>query len=181
MPRREVYPPYEHQNTRSGCWAAVAALAGAGWCVAILKPSLVWLALFLNAPAGFTIWNALREWEVTRRARKRRAMGIKGLLVYSRSPNWQPYIEDQWIPRVAGRLDLLDWSDRKRWREHDYRVRLYNTFLASDEDYNPAAVIFSESGVALVFRFYPAFKNAKHGNTDGLKNLEARFFAALEE
>lgn len=106
---------------------------------------------------------------------------IKGLLVYSKSPNWQAYIEGEWLPRTAGTVEVLDWSDRARWRKNDHRVRLFETFIASDEDYNPAAVIFRSSGAPLVFRFYPAFKNAKHGNVEGLKELEARFFAALAE
>ena len=180
MPRRQVYPPYEHRNASPGCWTALFALAGVGWAVAIVKPLLVWLAALFSAPAAVTIWHELQVWQVTRRARQRCREGIKGLLVYSKSPNWQPYIEEHWLPRVGGVLEVLDWSDRARWRENDHRVRLFNTFIASCEDYNPSAVVVRESGAVLVFRFYPAFKNAKHGNTEGLKDLESRFFAALD-
>ncbi len=106
---------------------------------------------------------------------------MKGLLVYSRSPNWQPYIEEHWLPRFGGAVELLNWSDRRRWSKNDHRVRIFETFIASDEDYNPAAVVFRSTGAPSVFRFYPAFKNAKHGNVEGLQDLEAQFFAVLEE
>lgn len=181
MPRREVYPPYEHRNASRGCWAAVCALAGIGWSLPVLTPSLTPVAILASVPAGLTVWQELRVWRLTRRALRKRGSGIKGLLVYSRSPNWQPYIEQQWLPRIGGMLELLDWSDRARWRQSDPRVRLFETFIASDEDYNPAAVISRAGRPPLVFRFYPAFKNAKHGNREGLEELEMKFFAALEE
>lgn len=84
-------------------------------------------------------------------------------------------------PRIAGAVEVLDWSDRARWRKNDHRVGVFETFIRSDEEYNPAAVVFRSTGAPLVFRFYSAFKNAKHGNVEGLKDLEVRFFASLEE
>jgi hypothetical protein len=181
MPRREVYPPYEHQNPSSGCWISVMAIAGIGSTAAAVRPSFAWLAVLLSAPVALTIWHQVRVWQTTRRALAARRRGIRGLLVYSRSPNWQPYIEEHWLPRIAGAVEVVDWSDRARWRKNDHRVRVFETFIRSDEAYNPSAVVFRSTGAPLVFRFYPAFKNAKHGNVEGLKDLEAQFFAALEE
>lgn len=181
MPRREVNPPYEHENASPGCWIAVLLLAGTGCAVAVARPSFVWLAALLSAPAALTMWSESQVWWATRRSVSWRHRGIKALLVYSRSPNWQPYIEEHWLPRIGGAVEVLDWSDRARWHKSDPRVRMFSTFIANDYDYNPAAVVFRSTGAPLVFRFYPAFRNAKYGNIQDLKDLEAQFFAALEE
>jgi fatty acid desaturase len=37
------------------------------------------------------------------------------LFVYSDSPIWHDYIEEQIIPRIESRAVILDWSNRQNW------------------------------------------------------------------
>ena len=38
--------------------------------------------------------------------------GKRVLMVYSRSPNWEQYIESTWLPRIGSHATVLNWSDR---------------------------------------------------------------------
>ncbi|HYI11161.1 MAG TPA: hypothetical protein VEK57_19040 [Thermoanaerobaculia bacterium] len=181
MAKREVYPPYEHSYASVGCWTTLVWIAVAGWVVAAAWPWLTWLAILLTVPAGVLAWDQLREWRARAETQRLRARGMKGVLIYSKSPNWQGYIEEKWLPHITPGVEVLDWSARREWREDDVRVRIFRWLIQSEEDYNPAAVVFRSGRAPLVFRFYPAFKNAKHGNVDGLNELEREFFEALGE
>ena len=47
-----------------------------------------------------------------------RAHGRHGrdvLFVYSNSPNWEAYIEENILPRIRDRAVILNWSERKLW------------------------------------------------------------------
>jgi hypothetical protein len=44
------------------------------------------------------------------------ARGSYVLLIYSHSPMWRDYVEDQILPRLGERAVVLNWSSRKRWR-----------------------------------------------------------------
>jgi hypothetical protein len=180
MPKRDVYPPYEHHYAGSRAWLTVVSIAAAGWLLLVAWPWLFVLSILLTVPLAALAADQLQESHARRDAYRLRARGVQGLLVYSRSPNWQAYIEEHWLPRIAGRMEVLDLSERRNWRRTDARVRIFNRFIQGDEDYNPAAVVF-RTGAPLVFRFYPAFQNAKHGNDEGLKMLEEELFRALEE
>jgi hypothetical protein len=37
------------------------------------------------------------------------------LFVYSNSPNWQEYIEQQILPRLPANTAIMNWSERKKW------------------------------------------------------------------
>jgi hypothetical protein len=50
--------------------------------------------------------------------------------------------------------------------------------MKSDRKFCPCAIVLVD-GRPLVFRFYNAFKNAKHGNREGLQKLETAFFSAI--
>ena len=108
-----------------------------------------------------------------------RVQGRRGLLVYSFSPNWQSYIEENWLPRIGPELHILNWSERSSWNNRDSAVVIFHWFVGVSHDFNPAVVLLRPFRRPLVFRFYPAFKNAKHGNVEGLQQLESRLFAEL--
>lgn len=181
MPKREVYPPYEHQYEPAGCWITLLTISVAGWIVAANWPWLTWLSILLTAPLGLFTWDQLRDWRARRDTHRLLARGIKGLVIYSQSPIWHTYIEEKWLPHIGPRVEVLDWSARRQWRDNDFRVRIFRRFVQSSGDYNPAAVVFRRKRSPLVFRFYSAFQNAKHGNVDGLSELETAFFEALNE
>jgi len=57
---------------------------------------------------------------------------IRGVLVWSDSPNWREYIEQNWLPRLAGKVVVLNWSERRHWRA-SLAVRLFRLFgIAGD-------------------------------------------------
>src|SRR5690242_13685923 len=99
MPKRQVYPPSESTYATGGCWMVLVILAIGGWLFANRWPSRSWVAVLLTAPLGFLLWSQLSMWSTIRAARLWRRQGRIGLLVYSRSPNWQTHIEQEWLPR----------------------------------------------------------------------------------
>lgn len=67
--------------------------------------------LLLGIPAYWLYGRWLKvRWEQTWGRQGKRI-----LLVYSRSPNWQAYIENSGLPRVAPYAVVIDWSDRSTW------------------------------------------------------------------
>jgi hypothetical protein len=104
-------------------------------------------------------------------------LGRRALLIYSRSPNWQPYIEDRWLAEIGNRLVTLDWSDRARpsWRK-SLEVRIFKAW-APARNFNPMAVLFPRRGKPRVLLFREAFLAHKHGNSQALEELEAELYA----
>lgn len=107
-----------------------------------------------------------------------RSSGIKGVLIYSDSPNWKAYIEEQWLGKLGGKMIVLNWSQRKRWR-FSLASEMHGYYCGWNQNYNPAAVIPRGLRQPLVFRFFYAFRDAKHGNREALERLEKRLFAEL--
>jgi hypothetical protein len=136
-----------------------------------------WLLILVLPSVAFAgLW--VRHASVVATARKytlRR--GALGVLVYSNSPNWKDYIEQTWLPATGDRLIVLNWSERQNWTA-DPAVTVFNA-LGGEEDFNPLAILFTRKQ-PLVFRFYPAFQNAKHGNREGLEMLERAFLQEFE-
>lgn len=180
MPPREVCPPFEVGFDSAGCFAAAFALALPAWLAALRWPWVAAVAVLLTVPIGMVVWWHLQVWWALRKLRAMHRRGMRGLLVYSRSPLWQSRIESEWLPRIAGRMEVLNWSDRRQWPRRDVRVQLFRIAIADGEDFNPAAIVTRDDGRPLVFRFYAAFHNAKHGNAEGLQELESQLFAVLD-
>jgi hypothetical protein len=106
--------------------------------------------------------------------------GIRCLLVHSDSPTWQDHIRDTWLPRLGERATSLNWSERDRWPK-SLEVRLFNHFVGGSRlNFNPAVLVFRGLRRPLVFRFYYAFQQAKHGRPQYLEGLEAQVFQAVE-
>ena len=132
--------------------------------------------------------------------------GKRALLVYSNSPNWQDYIETNWLPRLGHQVVILNWSERQNWdRDHFLEASVFRAYTGRKE-FNPVAIVFrpganvglasrwrallhgdligallrgSHHGVTVV-PFWQAFKDFKHGREQTLRRAEQRMFAALE-
>ncbi|MBI5093250.1 MAG: hypothetical protein HZB26_12525 [Candidatus Hydrogenedentes bacterium] len=111
-----------------------------------------------------------------------RPMGIQGVLVYSNSPHWKEYVETNWLPSLRDRFVLLNWSEKQQWPQ-SLEVRLFRRYCGGrkyfDENYNPAIILLRETRHPLVFKFFYAFRDAKHGNLAALENLERTLFREL--
>jgi len=105
--------------------------------------------------------------------------GIKVLYVYSNSPNWQNHIEEQILPRLPEKRIILNWSERKHWKHQTLASMVFRHF-GGDREFNPMAVVIKPLRRAIVFRFYNAFGDFKHGKISELQEMEAEFFRMLK-
>jgi hypothetical protein len=145
-----------------------------GVLVALLSPVvlafLVMVAPIIAATAGYDRWRRaqLRRAFVTRWA----PSGKDVLLVYSDSPHWQRYVEMHWLPHLAARAVVLNWSGRGTWRErHPLEAAIFRHF-AGDREFNPIAIVLPARGPVKVVRFWHAFRDFKHGKPEALRAAE---------
>jgi hypothetical protein len=139
--------------------------------IALGLPAVVvaaaWLTQYLY---GLGLLLAVRRWWTPK--------GVRCLLIYSKSPNWEAHVREQWLPRLGDVAVTLNWSERASWTPN-LAVRIFRHFCGR-RDFNPAVVVFQGLDHPLVFRFFPAFKQAKAGRPGHLERLEAELFALLD-
>jgi hypothetical protein len=100
------------------------------------------------------------------------------LFVYSNSPVWQSYIEANILPRLPRGSVVLNWSERRRWRWWSLSAAVFH-FFGGSREFNPLAVVVRPLRWGRAFRFWRAFRDAKHGNQEALRLVEAQFFTYL--
>lgn len=171
-------------------------------CLVFAAPLLVVLSPLI---ALLLAWEEYRSHAVHRRFAKRHGPGVRGLLIYSNSPNWQAYIERDWLPRVRGRLFVMNWSERARW-DRDLPLEAMIFRELGEREFNPAAVVFRPLAPGRLFRrwfraireldpvgmlapseppahvvrFFKPFKDFKHGRDRALRAAEAKMWALLD-
>jgi hypothetical protein len=151
----------------------------AAWAIGV--PLLIILVVVL---AFLLIW-------LTRRLRDayyRRQFGAKWapqgkfvLFVYSNSPNWQAYVEEQLLPRIEPHAVVLNWSERQRlMTEAPLEFRAFR-FWAGDREFNPIAIAVPAHGRVQIVRFWQAFRDLKHGKPLTLRTAEQRLATIVAE
>lgn len=135
---------------------------------------LVYVAAYL---LGLAVWGAvLRIWYWRAHANQGRPV----LFVYSESPNWQSYIEENILPRIRDHSVVLDWSERRRWPSTSpWEARFFRRF-AGDREFNPLALVFCARGRIRTVRFHQAFLDFENGDESALRQAEAEFFSLVE-
>lgn len=127
------------------------------------------------------IWTMIRDSMILRKMRQKYCSeDIHVMFVYSRSPNWQGYIERNILPRLPAGSTVLDWSDRKQWDKKSLEIRYIRHFIGMS-DFNPMAIILRPDHRTEEYRFYDAFREYNHGWAGYLQSLEVRFFADIEK
>ncbi len=106
------------------------------------------------------------------------AKGRNILFVYSESPNWQEYVEQNYLPRLDTRAVILNWSRRANWR-NSLGVLAFRRWGGS-RGFNPLGVVFRPFKKTRVFRFHQPFLDFKHGQAEDLKKMETEFFTLVE-
>jgi hypothetical protein len=101
------------------------------------------------------------------------------LLVYSNSPIWHDYIQEQIIPRIESRAVILNWSDRRHWLRRLSLASLVFRVFGGHREFNPMAIYFPPLWFHKTFRFWRAFRDRKHGKPATLKQVENDFFRCL--
>ena len=94
------------------------------------------------------------------------------LFVYSDSPNWKPYIEQNILPHIQEHAILLNWSERSKWDQSSWAVQAF-LHWGGQREFNPMAIVFCSLVNVRVFRFYKAFRELKRGKPVLLKSVEA--------
>ena len=149
-----------------------AAHSFSWWKRLLLIPLLLLLPLLL---LGFVLWHfglLFSIWIF---------WCLKGqniLFVYSDSPNWQEYVEQNFIPRLDDRVVVLNWSTRTKWR-NSLAVLAFKRW-GGIRGFNPLGVIFRPFKKTRVFRFHQPFLDFKHGKSADLKKMETEFFYLVE-
>ena len=100
------------------------------------------------------------------------------LYVTSDSPVWKDYMETEVFPLVAQRAKVLNWSARSKWPKWSFDVRVFR-FFGGGRNFNPMVVLFRPFHRARIFRFLPAFREHKHGNSASVEQLRRDLMQAL--
>jgi hypothetical protein len=104
--------------------------------------------------------------------------GRDTLFVYSESPIWQDYMLSEMLPLVESRAVVLNWSERAVWKWWSLRVLAFRFFGGSNA-FNPMIVVFRPFHFAQKFRFWPAFREWKQGNTKAVEKLKLEIVDTL--
>ena len=116
------------------------------------------------------------------------------LFVYSNSPNWKEYIEQNILPRISSRAVVINWSERNQWewkRKLELEVFRHWTLVTRyvergrkkwfGGEFCPIAIVFNPWWKPKVIRFWQAFKDFKHGKDLSLKRCEKELFEILDK
>ena len=148
--------------------------------IGILALVVLLLPLLLIYVAAYLV--LLFVWGIVLRVwfwRAHTARGRPCLFVYSESPNWQAYIEENILPRIGDRAVVLNWSERQHWDTTSaWEARFFRRF-AGDREFNPVALVFCGRGRIKAVRFHQAFLDLKHGRESALRAAEAELFSLV--
>lgn len=101
------------------------------------------------------------------------------LFIYSESPNWQTYIEQNLLPRLGDHALVLNWSRRKQWnRESWWAARVFHHW-AGGRDFNPLTLVFVGTWRVASVRFFRAFRDFQHGKEQLLRQAEEELLRHL--
>jgi hypothetical protein len=101
------------------------------------------------------------------------------LLVYSDSPIWQGYVEEEVLPRLGESAVVLNWSERGRWRQT--LAVLAFRYFGGHREFNPLAVVFQPFRIARQFRFYRPFREFKQGRPEAVEKMKRELFDLVDE
>jgi hypothetical protein len=151
---------------------AIVVLLVIGWRFAL---ALVGIAAALYLNKKWKRWRAIarfrREWH---------PQGKDLLLVYSRSPHWQRYVEEHWLPNWGQRAVVLNWSERKAWAKSSTSAAALFRAFAGQREFNPLAIVVPPRGPVHTVRFWRAFRDFKHGKDQPLRQAETELASVLE-
>jgi hypothetical protein len=100
------------------------------------------------------------------------------LVVYSDSPIWGQYFDENVLPAVGSRGVVLDWSRRKQW-PYSFPVALFK-FFAGTREFNPVAIVFEPLVWPRRFRFYGPFQAFKHGRPQEVEDMRIQLLEMLD-
>jgi len=160
----------EAQNPKKKELSPWIAVPGTILVVLLLLPYIIVYILFYNLYSFFLHMAIWFYW-------LRRGRYI--LFVYSNSPIWHGYIEEQILPNIRRRAIILNWSERSKWHR-SLAVLVFYHFGGSQE-FNPLAIVFRTLRLHRSFQFYLPFRDYKHGKQDKVEKMKQELFALIVE
>ncbi len=145
----------------------------------LIALAVVAILPFLGLYAVFRLVRGL--WLRARFVGKWRKDGKRVLLVYSDSPNWQRYIEQALLPKVAPHAVTLNYSRRGEWKHSKPLEAKVWSHWAGEREFNPMAIFFPRLRRVRIIRFYQAFRDLKHGNDRLLRQKERELFDLVSD
>lgn len=134
--------------------------------VIILAPILIAVML------SYLLWGAILHIAMWVTWRKQSV-----LFIYSDSPTWKEYIEREILPHIQDRAVILNWSDRRNWK-NSLAVLTFRYF-GGDRNFNPIAIVFRPFRLVKIYRFFQAFQEFKHGDAKKVEEIKEKFFEVL--
>lgn len=103
------------------------------------------------------------------------------LFVYSDSPHWKDFVEQELLPRIQYRAVILNWSERRRWLgKMALGPMLFRSF-GGHREFNPIALHFRPLRFHRTYRFWePIRKWKKQDDRNDLDTLLNRFYADIK-
>jgi hypothetical protein len=135
----------------------------------IFVPALILggIAYFIAFAAGIPLL-LLTTWVIAA------VRGPYVVIVYSNSPRWQTYFEEQILPAAGMNTAVLNWSERRAWR-WSLPVTLFRVFGGSS-NFNPLALIIRPCRWPRALRFFKAFQ---HGHLQEVERLRQELLEVL--
>ncbi len=128
---------------------------------------LLWVAIMMMQAMFVNV--AIWSWWCTR--------GRNVLFIYSDSIASREYVEQQILPKLAGRVVSVNWSQRPQ--RGVSLARFTGQYFCKSRKDRPMAVVFRPFRPSRIFRFRRAFLDRKHGRLSALKTMERELFGAL--
>jgi hypothetical protein len=99
------------------------------------------------------------------------------VFVYSNSPNWKDYVEQEILPHLPGHAAILNWSERRTWKIS--LAVLTFRYFSEYRNFNPMAIVIQPFHFVKTYRFFEAFKAFKHGDPRKVVEIKDEFFKVL--
>ncbi len=133
---------------------------------------IIFLPFLITVASFYLLWGAILYLAIWLTWRKRNV-----LFVYSDSPTWKDYIENEILPYIQNRAVILNWSERKNWRNS--LAILAFRYFGGDKNFNPMGIVFRPFRFVKTYRFFEAFKDFKHGNSERVEKMKEELFEML--
>jgi hypothetical protein len=111
----------------------------------LLSPYLIIVALF------YALWGLILYIAIWLTLNKQFVV-----FVYSDSPTWKDYIEREILPYIQNRAVILNWSNRKKWK-NSLAVLAFRYF-SGYRNFNPLGMVFRPFHFVKTYRFFEAFQ-----------------------
>jgi hypothetical protein len=143
--------------------------------ILLVIPLLIFLLFVIVVQIIYILWGLLLSIII------RAVWGVQGkyiLFIHSNSPIWSKYIEEEILPVIQDKAIILNWSERKKWKNYSLAVIVFRYFKDT-KNFNPLAIVFKPFHLNQVFRFYEAFHQYKSGKVSNLENIKNKFLDSI--